>query len=64
MTPIPPVWSGFATEALVEGIARYQVRLGRSRTARWRHRGYVIWLRWYFRGEWRALKAALPPPRS
>jgi hypothetical protein len=59
MTPIPPVWAGFSRKPLIEGIREIPERIRRSPIAWLSHKGFVIFCRWHFRKDWRAIAAEL-----
>ncbi|MGE5385430.1 MAG: hypothetical protein ACM3SV_06010 [Betaproteobacteria bacterium] len=59
MSTIPPVWSGFDRRELANGIRAMQARNRDSLIARLRHKGFVVYCRRQFSGEWKTLIAAL-----
>ena len=59
MTTIPPVWSGFNEEQLVDGITEMLERNGRSFVARALHATTSLFMRFWFRSLWRETEERL-----
>jgi len=53
LVSIPPVWVSFNREELCSGIKTIIQENEKSLMKRMRHKGYVVFLRWYFRKEWK-----------
>ncbi|MEK6346345.1 MAG: hypothetical protein V4764_02630 [Burkholderia sp.] len=59
LTPIPPIWLGFDTEALVAEIHARRARCERSLMSRLSHRAAVLHYRLRLGGVWKDVAAAL-----
>ncbi|WP_206130607.1 hypothetical protein [Burkholderia sp. Ac-20379] len=63
LTPIPPIWLGFDTRALVAAIHLQRAKCERSLTSRLRHRAAVCYYRLRLGGVWKDVAAALERAR-
>ena len=64
MCVIPPIWAGFCPKELAKDIRTMQIRNSCSRVARLRHKGFVVFCRWYFRSDWNTLATEVEKRRK
>ncbi|MDR1424831.1 MAG: hypothetical protein LBI92_09575 [Azoarcus sp.] len=60
MSPAPSEWIGFDREELFKMIREMQERNKNSAIAQIRHKLFVRFCRWNFRGFWRSISTRLP----
>lgn len=53
MTPAPPIWTGFDTDRLVQGIREILENYKKSLFGKLKYKTNVIFCRWYFNDIWK-----------